>query len=364
MSGLRVLSLFDGIACAAAALKIAEIPVSKYYAVELETTKWARIIAEHNHKIIRPTNDVCDFDASVAASIGKIDLLVGGFPCQSFSRAGARGGFDDVRGTMLFEALRIIELVKPTVWLLENVVAANAMRARQNQYIGVEPVIVNSIAYGAQNRTRAFWCNKRFAVKTTTSAICIRDILLPDSHPQVAKQKRHKFMLFDKPLGRNVKVVGTIRPGKHSQGKTISLQHRVYTPDGKCRTIPAASGGGIADALVVIHPKKQKSNAKRDAGGNYYSVADASGKHYCMTSKGLGNYGEVAMDENYARRITVIEACRLQHLPDDYVPPSIPATRALGGIGNGMDAAVVADILRQVVAPNAVATQRNAKPLL
>lgn len=52
---------------------------------------------------------------------GKVDLLCGGFPCQSFSIAGRRKGFDDVRGTMFFYLAKIIEQAKPPFLLFENV---------------------------------------------------------------------------------------------------------------------------------------------------------------------------------------------------------------------------------------------------
>lgn len=52
---------------------------------------------------------------------GKVDLLCGGFPCQSFSMAGRRKGFDDVRGTMFFYLAKILEQAKPPFLLFENV---------------------------------------------------------------------------------------------------------------------------------------------------------------------------------------------------------------------------------------------------
>ena len=51
----------------------------------------------------------------------KIDLLVGGSPCQSFSIAGARGGFDDTRGTLFYEYARIVKEIKPKIFIYENV---------------------------------------------------------------------------------------------------------------------------------------------------------------------------------------------------------------------------------------------------
>src|SRR5690625_2082865 len=66
----------------------------------------------------KPAGDITEIDAK---DIPDHDLLVGGFPCQSFSVAGKRAGFDDVRGTLFFEIARIAEEKKPKALLLENV---------------------------------------------------------------------------------------------------------------------------------------------------------------------------------------------------------------------------------------------------
>lgn len=52
---------------------------------------------------------------------GHIEVITGGFPCQSFSIAGKRGGFDDTRGTLFFEIMRIANIVRPQYLFLENV---------------------------------------------------------------------------------------------------------------------------------------------------------------------------------------------------------------------------------------------------
>ena len=57
----------------------------------------------------------------VPEQLPDFDLLVGGFPCQSFSIAGARKGFDDTRGTLFFEIARIAAVKKPKYLYLENV---------------------------------------------------------------------------------------------------------------------------------------------------------------------------------------------------------------------------------------------------
>lgn len=68
------------------------------------------------HKII--CNDIKNLDAS---QLSKIDILTGGFPCQAFSIAGHRKGFDDERGALVFELLRLVKKLMPRVVFLENV---------------------------------------------------------------------------------------------------------------------------------------------------------------------------------------------------------------------------------------------------
>ena len=68
-----------------------------------------------NHKCLGDATKINTND------LEEFDLLVGGFPCQSFSMAGYGKGFDDVRGTLFFEIVRILKDMKPKYFLLENV---------------------------------------------------------------------------------------------------------------------------------------------------------------------------------------------------------------------------------------------------
>jgi site-specific DNA-cytosine methylase len=60
-------------------------------------------------------------DGQVGELRGKVDLITGGFPCQAFSVAGKRRGFEDTRGTLFFEIARLAKILKPRYLLLENV---------------------------------------------------------------------------------------------------------------------------------------------------------------------------------------------------------------------------------------------------
>src|SRR5690606_28285992 len=98
---------------------------------------------------------------------GKVDLIAGGFPCQAFSVAGKRGGFNDTRGTLFFEIARLARILKPRYLLLENVKGL-LNHARGDTFFTilntlgelgywVEWQLLNSKNFGVpQNRERVF----------------------------------------------------------------------------------------------------------------------------------------------------------------------------------------------------------------
>lgn len=99
----------------------------------------------------------------------KIDLLVGGSPCQSFSSVGFRGGLEDVRGTLFYEYARIIQEVQPKVFIYENVRGltthdnGNTWKKMKKVFTDIlhynisEPQVLNAADYGIpQNRRRLF----------------------------------------------------------------------------------------------------------------------------------------------------------------------------------------------------------------
>ena len=111
-TGLNVLSLFDGMSCGQIALEKAKIKVNKYFASEIE--KEAIKVTIKNYPNTLQVGSVLDVKAS---NLPKIDLLIGGSPCQSFSNAGRGAGFDGKSG-LFWEYVRILKEVKPTCYLL------------------------------------------------------------------------------------------------------------------------------------------------------------------------------------------------------------------------------------------------------
>ncbi len=102
-NGITVLSLFDGMSCGQLALNRAGFNVSKYYACEID--KYAMQVTQINFPNTIQLGDVTKVNAK---DLSKINLLIGGSPCQGFSFAGKQLNFEDPRSKLFFEYVRLL----------------------------------------------------------------------------------------------------------------------------------------------------------------------------------------------------------------------------------------------------------------
>lgn len=151
---INVLSLFDGMSCGQIALDQLGIKVGKYYASEID--KYAITVAKNNYPNTIHLGDVRKVEGT---KLDKIDLLIGGSPCQGFSFAGKQLNFDDPRSALFFEYVRLLKECKPKYFLLENVRMKKEYQDIISKYLGVEPVAINSDRFVGQNRHRLYWSN-------------------------------------------------------------------------------------------------------------------------------------------------------------------------------------------------------------
>ena len=174
---MNVLSLFDGMSCGQQALERSGIYIDNYFASEID--KYAIKVTMANYPDTHQLGNVIDVDGY---SLPKIDLLLGGSPCQSFSFEGkCKGmstkdeqetltlehylelkseGFEFEGQSYLFwEYMRLLNEVKPKYFLLENVMMSEKWEKILSKAIGLNPIEINSALLSAQNRKRLYWTN-------------------------------------------------------------------------------------------------------------------------------------------------------------------------------------------------------------
>lgn len=206
---MNVLSLFDGMSCGQIALRELGIIPEIYYASEID--KHAIAQTQLNFPNTIQLGSVVGVDVS---KLERIDLLIGGSPCQSFSFAGKRKGmatkceieitrleqylelkeqnFEFEGQSFLFwEYMRILTDIRkynPNVkFLLENVEMGAKWERVLSEAIGLFPVHINSALVSAQNRKRLYWTNIRTR----------EDGLFGELHSDIPQPKDREILLMD-----------------------------------------------------------------------------------------------------------------------------------------------------------------------
>lgn len=172
MNPMNVLSLFDGMSGGQIALERAGIHYDNYFASEID--RWAIKITQKNYPNTIQLGDVNNW---IDWHLPKIDLLIGGSPCQGFSNAGKGLNFSDPRSALFFIYVDVLKWYKPTWFLLENVKMKNEWRDIISGYLGVESILINSSLVSAQNRQRLYWTNIPNITQPKDKGILLRDII-------------------------------------------------------------------------------------------------------------------------------------------------------------------------------------------
>lgn len=182
---MNILSLFDGISCGQIALERACIKIDNYYSSEIDNN--AIKVTQYNYPNTIQIGDVTKIkykDNKLYTEKGiyenKIDLLIGGSPCQGFSNAGKMLNFKDERSMLFFEYVRLLNEVKPKYFLLENVKMKKEWQDIITRYLGVEPIEINSSLVSGQNRVRLYWTNIPNVKPPQDKKIMFKDIISKD----------------------------------------------------------------------------------------------------------------------------------------------------------------------------------------
>jgi len=265
---MNVLSLFDGMSCGMIALDRLGIKVDNYYASEID--KYAIQVSQANYPNIIQVGDITKLDLS---TLPKIDLVMGGSPCQGFSFAGKQLAFDDPRSALFFEFVKCVDTLKPKYFLLENVKMKKEYLDVISEYMGVEPIFIQSSLVSAQSRQRYYWTNIPNVEQPEERGIVLRDIL----EDQVGSE----HYVGDN-MQKNYKGGNQLNPNYKSQANTI------HNSDKKSGTICAGTHG-YANGYVGDKHKPVKQTER-----NARHLKQLDDKSLCMTAtmyKGAGNNG-------------------------------------------------------------------------
>ena len=157
---MKVLSLFDGMACGMLAMQKVGIEVDRYVAYEID--KYAVQTSSHNFPMIEHKGDV--FQADFTEFSG-FDFLVGGSPCTYWSIAQTKNRETVASGMgweLFSQYVRALHEAQPMYFIYENNKSmSNAIRASITETFGFEPICINSALVSAQNRNRLYWVGKR-----------------------------------------------------------------------------------------------------------------------------------------------------------------------------------------------------------
>ena len=223
---MNVLSLFDGMSCGQIALNQLGFKVDNYFASEID--KDAMKIAKKNFPNTHHIGDVTKVKGS---DLPKIDLLIGGSPCQGFSFAGKQLNFNDSRSALFFEFVRLLKETNPKYFLLENVRMKTEYQDVITEHLNwIEPIAINSSLVSAQNRNRLYWTNIPNVEQPQDKGIFLQDIFEKNTNEKIYAEPYYK--INDKQLS----YLGYV-------GNAPKQATKVFSTRGKSVCLTALGGG-------------------------------------------------------------------------------------------------------------------------
>lgn len=311
---MNILSLFDGISCGRLALERAGIKVDKYFASEVD--KYAIQVAKKNfpdtihigsvtwvqYKFWRLFYNQESAKENWWSYPVDIHMIIWWSPCQDLSIAKKWGQWlQGEKSSLFFEYVRLLKEVKPKYFLLENVASMKKVdkeeitRILTEIYPDVQCYLINSALVSAQNRKRLYWTNIQWVEQPEDKWIVLKDILEENVEEKYNVSEQHTIAMRE---SRNCKKLNI----PDIEWKSSCITASYYK-------IPN-------DAPYISTIRVWQFNS----GGQWDRVYSPEWKSVSLSANGWGRGAKTGLYEvpPVIRKLTPIEAERLQTLPDNY----------------------------------------------
>lgn len=303
---MNVLSLFDGISAGQLALKKSNIKVDNYFSSEID--KYAMKIAQKNFPNTVQLGNILEWKNW---KLPKIDLIIGGSPCQGFSTAGKGLNFEDPRSKLFFKFIDILKKYNPEYFLLENVKMKKEWQNIITNYMGVEPILINSSLVSAQSRKRLYWTNIPNVIQPEDKKIYLKNII------ENGNVDRDKSYCIDANYYKGGSLKNYL---EKSRRQIVNLPSNVFYQSEKRLMVKTIPHGYVKENIVARN--KYPSLAAQNLDTKYVIQPE----------------NEVAW-----RKLTVVECERLQTFPDNYTE-GVSNTQRYKALGNSWTVDVVSYI--------------------
>jgi DNA (cytosine-5)-methyltransferase 3A len=376
---MNVLSLFDGMSGGQIALTELDIPIDKYYASEID--KYAMQFTIQNFPNTIQVGDIRELDIN---KLDKIDLLIGGSPCQSLSMAGKRKGLSTKEGIEIFDLEMYLELKENgfefegqsyLFWeyiriyndllergdnpkfFLENVEMGKKWESVFNDILGRKGIHINSALVSAQNRRRIYWTDIHDDIpQPEDRGILLKDIL--------EEEVDEKYFLSDKMIEC---LKGMVKTEKFSpvqfspinfpyEQKARTINTRLFKMGDNDNYIQVdndptcvAMLGRESACLTTVQKDNPiiVSGTIRAFGGKHFREIK-SGKSCTLLARARndGNTQPCVQIGTKIRRLTPTECARLQTVPEWYIWDGISDTQRYKMLGNGWNIETIKHIFK------------------
>ncbi len=254
-----------------------------------------------------PCGDITEINAE---DIPNFDVLLAGFPCQPFSNAGLRGGFNDTRGTLYFDIERILKKHLPKAILLENVKGFKGHDGGRT---------FKAVRESLEN----------LGYKVFTEVLNAKDFGVPQNRERiyiVGFLNKNIDFKFPKKVDKKVVVGDILEKGNLSDKYTLS------------------------DKLWAGHKRRKKEHREKGNGFGYSMFNEKSEYTSTISARYYKDGSEILIEQKNKnpRKLTPKEALRLQGFPDDYLMP-VSDTQGYKQCGNSVAVPVVRATAKEIV---------------